>query len=60
MRSCRGLLRYYSTFTVGLRKTTKISAPIVAIGGKKKIKFVTSECEADLSFSLDVTRVIKL
>ena len=43
-------------FTVGLRKTTKISARIAAIG-EKRFKFITAECEADLIFSLDVTRV---
>jgi hypothetical protein len=59
MSSSRGLFRYYSMFTVSLRKTTKISARIAAIG-EKRFKFVTAECEADLSFSLGVTRVIKL
>jgi hypothetical protein len=46
-------------FTMGLRKTMKISARIAAIG-EKRFKFVTVECEADLSFSLDISRVIKL
>jgi len=59
MISSRGLFRYYSMFAVGLRKSTKISARIAAIG-KKRFKFVTAEGEADLSFSLDVTRAIKL
>jgi hypothetical protein len=40
-------------FTVGLRKATKISARIADIG-EKRFKFVTAECEAD------VTRVIIL